>query len=108
LAVKACGRERGLVMAGDPTDARVRRVDGGQGPGGAKALDVEDRLRHCLSTDEWLDLRSGDPSEDDPFGEAAWAPDRHIVSELIATLVTTPLEPSRGGGSMRIRGAPRS
>ncbi|TDE30091.1 hypothetical protein [Actinomadura sp. 6K520] len=71
-----------------------------------RLTEAEERMWTAFPRGEWVDLRTGDPAQDDVGAAAHWAGDRVIRAEVIAALLlgAVPPDPGRRPG-VRLRGA---
>jgi hypothetical protein len=53
-----------------------------------EATSPDQRVRTAITTGEWVDLRTHDPSADDPSQGAHWGPDRTVHAQVLADLLT--------------------
>lgn len=68
--------------------------------------EAERLLRTAFPVGEWVDFRTGDPSDDDLAGAAGWGADRTIRAEILAGLLLGAGESSPGHfPAVRLRGA---
>jgi uncharacterized protein YjbI with pentapeptide repeats len=68
--------------------------------------EAERLLRAAFPVGEWVDLRAGNPSEDDLAGAAGWGADRTIRAEILAGLLLGAGKSSPGHfPAVRLRGA---
>jgi hypothetical protein len=68
--------------------------------------EVESRLWAAFPRGAWVDLRSGDPVEDDPAQSGRWGPDRVVRAEVISSLLLGACDMEPGYfPAVRLRGA---
>ncbi|MGV9329742.1 pentapeptide repeat-containing protein [Streptosporangium sandarakinum] len=67
---------------------------------------AERRVWNAYPTGAWVDLRTGDPEEDDPARGAGWGPERTVRAEVLAALLRGARQAAQGGtAGLRLAGA---
>ncbi|TDB88813.1 hypothetical protein [Actinomadura sp. 7K534] len=71
-----------------------------------RLTEAEERMWTAFPRGEWVDLRTGDPAQDDVAAAGHWDDDRVVRAEVIAALLlgAVPPDPGRRPG-VRLRGA---
>jgi hypothetical protein len=68
-------------------------------------IDPEQALRQAIATGALVDLRTGQHEADDPARGATWEEPRTVHAELLAELLTQPVEGERRPRALRLAGA---
>ncbi|MEU9833466.1 hypothetical protein AB0D67_18260 [Streptosporangium sp. NPDC048047] len=67
---------------------------------------AERRVWNAYPTGAWVDLRTGDPEEDDPANGGGWGPERTVRAEVLASLLRGARQAEPGGtAGLRLAGA---